>query len=117
VSTSSNASFHRLDPLSTRLARLERLTEVLRLTDHLAACELHDAHDKYGSLIIAEYEFANPKAAEAEYAPNVETLAVWLRHTRSLDFVRTSDALARLGVFKDRAVIIDRVLRHKIIDV
>jgi hypothetical protein len=41
-------SLHPFDPLGARWTWLERIAEILRLPDHLAALEFHDAHDVDG---------------------------------------------------------------------
>jgi hypothetical protein len=53
-------SIHSFDPLSARWPRLERIAEVLRLVDHLATLEFHDADDVIRLLVIGHDKFANP---------------------------------------------------------
>ena len=55
-------------------ARLERIAEVLRLADHLAVFELHDA-DGVGRLVIVEDDvFSDREVADACNSPNLKAL-------------------------------------------
>src|ERR1700722_4478297 len=101
--------------LSAGRTRLERVTEVLRLTDHVPVVELHDAHDIKRLPVIGEDEFADPEIAATEHASHGESLHIRLRGARRLNVLPTTDALARLRIFKHRVISIDSVFGLEVV--
>src|SRR5262245_18725255 len=63
-------SVHQLDQMRARWARLERITEVLRLPYNLSVAEFHNAHRVRGRAIVGEHEFRDPKIAIADDPPH-----------------------------------------------
>src|ERR1700722_20980430 len=100
--------------LSAGRTRLERVTEVLRLTDHVPVLELHDAHDIKRLPVIGEDEFADPEIAATEHASHGEAFRVRLGGARRLNVGSTTDALARLRIIENCVGSIDLVLRRVI---
>ena len=67
-----DVSIHPLNPLSSRRARFERITEVLGFADHLPAPELHNAYRVRRLPVVGEDELSDPEVGSAEYPPHRE---------------------------------------------
>src|SRR6516225_10740412 len=108
---------HPLNPLRTRRARFERITEILSFADHIPVPELHNAHRVRRLPVVGEDEFSDPEVGSAEYPPHREALLVRLRKTRCLNVVPTADTLPRLRIFEHRVLSVNPMLRFEVVRV
>src|SRR5580700_3989844 len=106
-----------LNPLNSRRARFERITEVLGFADHLPVPELHNAHRVRRLPVVCEDEFSNPEVGSTEYPPHREAFLVRLCETRCLNVVPTADALPRLRILEHCVLLVNLMLRREIVRV
>src|SRR5258708_7470644 len=112
-----DVSMHPLNPLSSRSARFERITEVLGFADHLPAPELHNAHRVRRLPVVGEDELSDPEVGSAEYPPHREAFLVRLCETRCLNVVPTADALPRLRILEHCVLSVNLMLRLEVVRV
>src|SRR5215471_4293996 len=108
---------HPLNPLRTRRARFERITEILSLADHLPVPELHDAHRVRRLPVVGEDEFSDPEVGSADDPPHREALLVRLGETGCLNVVPATDALPRLRIFEHCMLLVNPMLRLEVVRV
>ncbi len=108
---------HPFHILSASWAGLEWIGKVLRLSRHLFAPELHDAHRVGWLAIIGQDEFGDPKITAANDSLDRKALPVRLDRAGDLDIAPAAYALALLGVFQHRVLVIDAVLGFKIVGI
>src|ERR1700690_3562577 len=108
---------HPFHPLSAKCGSREWIRKVLCLPRNLDAAELHDAH-RVGRLgVIRQDEFGDPKIAAANHSSHSKPLVARLIRALVLNVASAAGALAGLRVIQHRVLLIDEVLRHKIVGI
>src|SRR3984885_10881183 len=116
-SRSSRLCVHLFDPLSAPCGSHEWIREVLGLPRNLLAPELHDAHGVGRLAVICQDEFGDPKINAANDSSDSKPLFARLTSALVLYVASTAGSLARLRVFEHRVIVIDAVLRFKIVGI
>src|SRR5579862_3411109 len=84
---------------------------------NLIARELHDAHGVRWLAVVREDQFGDPKIAPANDAPNREPFLARLAGALALYVAATASSLARLRVIQHRVLVINEVLRFRIVGI
>src|SRR5580693_3095202 len=108
---------HPLDPLSARCGSHEWIRKILCFPRNLVVPELHDAHGVGRLAVIRQDEFGDPKITAANDSPDRKPLLVWLAGALALYVAPAAGSLAGLRVFQHRVLVIDAVLRFKIVGI
>src|SRR5262249_11037145 len=85
--------------------------------DRLPVPELHNAHRVKRLPVVGEDEFSDPEVGSAEYPPHCEAFLVWLRETRRLNVMPTTDALPRLRILEHCVLLVNLMLRLEVVRV
>src|SRR6516162_2962056 len=108
---------HPFDPLSAPCGSRERIRKVLCFPSNLVVPEFHDAHGVGRPLVICQDEFGDPKITVANDSSDSKPLFARLTSALALYVASTAGSLARLRVFQHRVLVIDAVLRFKIVGI
>src|SRR5215472_13254280 len=108
---------HPFDPLSAPCGSHKWIPKVLCLPRNLLAPELHDAHGVGRLAIICQDEFGDPKITAANDSLDSKPLFARLTRALALYIASTAGSLAGLRVVQHRILVIDQVLRLKIVGV
>src|SRR3984885_14710095 len=116
-SRASRLCVHPFDPLSAECGSHEWIRKVLCFPRNLIALELHDAHGVGRLTVICQDEFGDPKITAAGDSSDRKPLVARLTSALVLYVASTAGSLARLRVFQHRVLVIDAVLRFKIVGI
>jgi hypothetical protein len=116
-SHASRLVVHPFDPLSTRCRRHEWIRKVLCFPHNLVVPELHDAHGVGRLAVIGQDKFGDAKIAAANDSSDRKPFFVGLTSALALYVASAASSFAGLRVFQHRAVLIDAVLRFKIVGI
>src|SRR5581483_6617377 len=108
---------HSLDPLSAGYGSNQGVREILRLAGNHVVPELHDAHGVGGLAVIGEDKFGYPQITAADDSPDGKALFVGLTGALTQYVTPAASALARLGVFQHRVLVINAMLGFEIIGI
>src|SRR5277367_3222484 len=111
------ASRHPFYPLSAPCGSHEWIRKILCFPRNLVARELHDAHGVRRLAVICQDEFGDPKVTAANDSSDSKPLVARLTGALVLYIISTAGSLARLRVFQHRVLVIDEVLRFKIVGI
>src|ERR1700686_1348907 len=114
-SRASRLGVHPFDPLSARCGSHEWIRKVLCFPRNLVVPELHDAHGVGRLSVISQDEVGNPKIPAANDSSDRKPLFARLTRALVLYVASTAGSLAGLRVFQHRVLVIDAVLRFKIV--
>src|SRR5580704_5727765 len=116
-SRASRLCIHPFDQLSAPCRSHEWIREVLCFPRNLLAAELHDAHGVGRPAVIREDEFCDPKITAANDSSDAKPLFVRLTGALLLYVASTPGSLARLRVLQHRVLVINQMLRFKIVGI
>src|SRR6201987_867355 len=116
-SRASRLCVHPFDPLSAPCGSHECIRKVLCFPRNLVVPELHDPHGVGRLAVICEDEFGDPKITAANDSPDSKPLFARLTSALVLYVASTAGSLAGLRVFQHRVLVIDAMLRFKIIGI
>src|SRR5215472_9508905 len=116
-SCASRLCVHPFDPLSAPCGSHEWIREVLCFPRNLVVLELHDAHGVGRLAVICQDEFGDPKITPANDSSDSKPLFARLTSALVLYVSSTASPLAGLRVFQHRFLVIDAVLRFKIVGI
>src|SRR3984885_7007745 len=116
-SRSSRLCVHLFDPLSAPCGSHEWIRKVLCFPRNLVVPELHDAYRVGRLVVICQDEFGDPKITAANDSSDGKPLFVRLTGALVLYVASIAGSLARLRVFQHRVLVIDAVLRFKIVGI
>src|SRR5215472_7692858 len=105
------------DPLSAPCGSHEWIRKVLCFPRNLVAPELHDAHGVGRLAVICQDEFGDPKITATNNSLDSKPLFARLTSALALYIASTAGSLAGLRVVQHRVLVIDEVLRLKIVGV
>src|SRR5580658_2343656 len=108
---------HPFHPLSARCGRHEWIRKILCFPRNLVTPEFHDAHGVGWLVVICQDEFGDPKITAANNSPDREPLFVRLTGALVLYVAPAAGSLAGLRVFQHPVLVIDAVLRLKIVGI
>lgn len=108
---------HLFDPLSAPCGSRERIRKILCFSRNLVALELEDAHREGWLAVICQDEFGDPKITAANDSADSKPLFARLASALVLYVASTAGSLARLRVFQHGVLVIDEVLRFKIVGI
>src|SRR5271168_3314671 len=113
----SRLCVHPFDQLSAPCGSRERISKVLCFPRDLVALELHDAHGVGRLAVIFQDVFGDPKITAANDSPDIKLLFARLTGALLLYVDSAAGSLARLRVVQHRVLMIDEVLRLKIVGI
>src|SRR5450631_199269 len=116
-SRASRLCVHPFDPLSAPCGSHEWISKVLGFPRNLVVPELHDAYGIGRLAVICQDEFGDPKIAAANDSSDRKPFFARLTSALVLYVASTASALARLRIFQHRVLVIDAVLRFKIVGI
>src|SRR4029077_4029632 len=116
-SRASRLCVHPFDPLSAPCGCHEWIRKVLCFPRNLVAPELHDAHGVGGLAVICQDEFGDPKITAANDSSDSKPLFTRLTSALAPYVASTAGPLARLRGFQHSVLVIDAVLRFKIVGI
>src|SRR5580704_1886030 len=116
-SRASRLCVHPFDPLSAPCGSHEWIRQVLCFPRNLVAPELHDAPGVGRLAVMCQDEFGDPKIISANDSSGSKPPFARLTGALVLYVASTAGSLAWLRIFQHRVLVVDAVLRFKIVGI